>query len=139
MAHIRPGMLAIHVRVTIAADPVPVFPAQHLIDRNAVRFTSQIPQGDLQPADAAALAGWPPKLLHPPKKLFHITGIFPQDAAFQHLCKDAIAAVPDFAETDNALIGINLHQSTVHGGPDDVCETDICNFQITWKGIAIHR
>ena len=136
-AHLGSGMLALHIRIAVAADPVPVFAAEHLINRHAVSLAGKIPQAHLHGADAAALPGGPAELLHPPEQLFHVAGIFPQQAALEHFRVHPVAAVPDLAETHDPLVGINLHQGAVHRGADDVREADIRDLQFAGKGAAV--
>ena len=74
-------------------------------------------------------AGRTAKLLDASEQFFHIAWVFPQNPAFQHFREHPVAAVPDFAEPDDALVRINLHQGAVHRGAYDVRKTDICDFQ----------
>ena len=132
-------MFALHVRVAVNPDAVPVFTAKHLVHRDAVGLAGQVPQGDLNPADPAALTGGTAELPDTPEELFHVAGVFTQDAAFQHFGIDPVAAVPDLAQPRDALVGINLHQGTVHGGADDVREAHIGNLQLARGGAPVER
>ena len=137
LAHVRAGVLAADVGIAVDANLVAVFAAQHLINRNAIRLAGQIPQRDLDAADAAALARMIAELLHAAEQLFNIAGVFADQTALQHFRIDAVAAVAHLAQADDALIGVDLHQGTVHGRANDIRKADICNAQITGSGISV--
>ena len=133
-AHLQAGMLSFHVGIAVDADPVAVFPAQHLVHRHAVRLAGQVPQGDLHPADAAALPGRAAELFDAAEQLLHIAGVLAQEAALQHFGIDPVPAVPDLAEADDPLVGVNLHEGAVHRGVNDVREADIGDLQLAGGG-----
>ena len=136
-AFIHPGLQRpAHILAGVFAS---IFSAQHLVYRYAVGFAGQIPQGDLDTADAAALAGGTAELTDAAEQLFHVAGVFSQNPALQHFSVHPVAAVAYFTQADDALVGIDLHQGAVHGSTDHIRKAYVGDFQLTRGRTAVER
>ena len=138
-AHIVTGMTALYVRIAVHANFIPEFAAQQLVQRHAIGFARQIPQGDLNAADAAALPGMPAELLNLAENLIYIAGIFAQNAALEHQSIGLAGCVPNLAISGEALIGFNFQNRTAFGRAVNIDETHIRDLQIRRAGAGIDR
>ena len=94
----------------IDAHLVAELAAQHLVDGNAISLAGQVPQGDLDGRDATTLPTMAAKLLDAPEQSIDVAGVFAQQAALEHQRIGGAGAVAHFAQSDNALIGVDLYQ-----------------------------
>ena len=122
-------ILAVHIGVTIDTDLVPVLTAQHLVQGDAPGLAGQIPQSDLNAADAAALTGGATELLDFVHEPVNITGILPQNAALEHEGIGLAGSITDLAVADETLVGVNFEQCAALGGTVDVHEAHIGDAQ----------
>ena len=138
-AHIVAGVTTLHVRIAIHADLVPEFAAQQLIQGHAVGLARQIPQGNFNAADAAALPGMAAELLDLAENFIHIAGVLTQNAAFEHQSIGLAGGVPHLAVACDPLIGFNFQNRAALGRAVDINESHIRNFQIRRAGAGIDR
>ena len=136
--HVMAGVFSVHIGVAVDTHLVPELSAQHLVQGNAVGLTGQIPQGNFDTADAAALPGGAAELFDFPEDFIHIAGVFAQNPAFQHQGVGLAGSIPDFAVAADALIGHDLQNGAALGRAVNIHEAHIGDFQIAGAGTVIH-
>ena len=107
-------------RVGIAADLVAELAAEHLVGGHVVDLAGDIPQRHFDAADAAALPGVSAELLDLAKDFVYVAGILSEDDALQHQRIVLARAVANFAETVDALVGIDPNDRARIGAPTTV-------------------
>ena len=135
-AHITAA--AFRIGIAINTDLIAVFTAEQLPHRNTPRFTRDIPHGNFQTAHTACLTGITAELFDPAEDLFHITGIFSEDTAFEHGGISTAGGIPHFTVTNDPLIGKDFDQRTAFRGTVNIRKTDIGDFQCGGINIGIH-
>ena len=137
-AHVGAGVLAVHVGVAVNAHLVAEFAAQHLPQRDAPRLAGQIPQRDLDAADAAALTGGAAKLTNAAEELIDIAGIFADQTGFEHQRIGCAGSISHLSVADQTLIGVNLDQGAMLGRAGEIGDADIRYFQFGGGGTNVH-
>ena len=110
---------------------------QHLIDRSVVGFTSQIPKRHFDAADAARLPGVPAELFDLAKNLIDVARILAEDTALEKERVSGTRSVANFAQTVDALVGIDANEWTGHRRTGHHGNAQLRNFQIGRAGILV--
>ena len=137
VAHVQAGVLAVNVGIAVHTNLVAELTAEHLVNRNAVGLTGDIPQREFHAADAARLTGHTAELLDAAEDLVDVAGVLTDEETLEHLSIELGRAVADFTVTRDALVGLNAQQGAVHGGANDVNKTHVRDAKITGLGVRV--
>ena len=135
--------LAVYLRVVrfggvgVAADLIAKFAAEHLVNGDVVGFSGQIPEGHFDGADASALARMKAKLFDFAENFVDIAGVFAQNAALQHERVGLGCAVADFAQTVDALVGVDADDRTSHRRAGKSGDSQVGNFEFGGLGCSV--
>src|SRR5262249_30986701 len=86
---------------------------------------------------SAGLARVPAELFDPSKELVHIAWILSENAGFQHQRIILTAAVADFAEAGDPLIGVDADQRHIHRRAGDHGDAQIRDLQLRGNRVAL--
>src|SRR6266511_2096688 len=125
-------------RVGVEAHPVAVFAAQELVARHAIDLAHEIPQGNLDARDAAALAPPVAKLLDRAKDHVYIARILAKQNALELQRILLVAGVAHLAEAIDALIGVDANDWVVVVAGDHR-DAHVGNFEVRRAGIGVDR
>ncbi len=137
VTHVQAGVLAVNVGIAVHTNLIAELTAEHLVNRNAVGLTGDIPQREFHAADAARLTGHTAELLDAAEDLVDVAGVLTDEETLEHLSIELGRAVADFTVTRDALVGLNAQQGAVHGGANDVNKTHVRDAKITGLGVRV--
>ena len=123
--------------IAVDADLVAELAAQHLVNRDVVGFARQVPQRHFHSAHAAALPRVAAELFDLAENPVDVAGVLAENPALQLQRVILARAIADFAQSIDALVGIDADDGGGHRNSPHHHDPHVGDLQIGRFGIGV--
>ena len=116
--------------IRIKTDTVAIAPAEHLVDRHAIRLARQVPKGHLDGGNAAALPSMRAELPDAFEDLLDVAGILVKESALEDQGISFAAAVAHLTIAGDPLVGVDADERAAEWRPGNHRNPQVCNPQL---------